>query len=291
MKRILLLMGVLVLSIGILAACGDDDDDNGDDAGSVVSEVATEVGGATDETATMAMTESDDDEGTSTEASETGTETSGTGTEASGTGTEASGTEASSTGTATDDDDDDDDGTSTEASGTSTEASGTGTESSGTGTEASGTGTEASGTGTTGDAQTFKIDDEITIGDLTFIVRDTEDDDEVDDLTATPEAGMELLGVEIDIEGDIGDLTQLPELFQNVHLEDKSGETYDMNAEATAEMLTNMSMSSMTSGTVKVMVIFDVPDDNVDEDDLTLVGSTPDDETFRVSLDDDIDDD
>ncbi len=288
MKRILLLMGVLVLSIGILAACGDDDDDNGDDAGSVVSEVATEVGGATDETATMAMTESDDDEGTSTEASETGTETSGTGTEASGTGTEASGTEASSTGTATDDDDD---GTSTEASGTSTEASGTGTESSGTGTEASGTGTEASGTGTTGDAQTFKIDDEITIGDLTFIVRDTEDDDEVDDLTTTPEAGMELLGVEIDIEGDIGDLTQLPELFQNVHLEDKSGETYDMNAEATAEMLTNMSMSSMTSGTVKVMVIFDVPDDNVDEDDLTLVGSTPDDETFRVSLDDDIDDD
>lgn len=288
MKRILLLMGVLVLSIGILAACGDDDDDNGDDAGSVVSEVATEVGGATDETATMAMTESDDDEGTSTEASETGTETSGTGTEASGTGTEASGTEASSTGTATDDDDD---GTSTEASGTSTEASGTGTESSGTGTEASGTGTEASGTGTTGDAQTFKIDDEITIGDLTFIVRDTEDDDEVDDLTTTPEAGMELLGVEIDIEGDIGDLTQLPELFQNVHLEDKSGETYDMNAEATAEMLTNMSMSSMTSGTVKVMVIFDVPDDDVDEDDLTLVGSTPDDETFRVSLDDDIDDD
>lgn len=288
MKRILLLMGVLVLSIGILAACGDDDDDNGDDAGSVVSEVATEVGGATDETATMAMTESDDDEGTSTEASETGTETSGTGTEASGTGTEASGTEASSTGTATDDDDD---GTSTEASGTSTEASGTGTESSGTGTEASGTGTEASGTGTTGDAQTFKIDDEITIGDLTFIVRDTEDDDEVDDLTTTPEAGMELLGVEIDIEGDIGDLTQLPELFQNVHLEDKSGETYDMNAEATAEMLTNMSMSTMTSGTVKVMVIFDVPDDDVDEDDLTLVGSTPDDETFRVSLDDDIDDD
>lgn len=268
MKRIFLIMGVLVLSIGLLAACGGDDDD--DDTGAAetsVGEVSTEVGGAATEAG---------EEMTGTEAESTGTEAEGTGTMAEGTGTEAE--------------------------GTGTMAEGTGTMAEGTGTEAEGTGTEAEGTGTMGEGETYAIGDPITVSDdLTITVEGT--NDSVDTSVATPEEGMTFLGVEVSIEGDVsGMMADMPSTLQNLALEDASGETYDLNMEATAEMAKNMvpdiggdaaatgtesDATGDATGTegegTTITLVFEVPED-VMPSDLTLTGETEDGEMFSVPL-------
>lgn len=278
-------VGVLLLAGVLLAACGDDDDgddaDLGADSGTPTVTVpdvdVTTTDDAGDETT---ATEADTDvttteEATEPEGVETPTEEDGTPTEdedrVAGTPTEddavGTPTENDETGTPTEDD----------ATGTAADDDATGTvgigESTPTESDADTTPTEADGTAT---------DDDVT-GDTAEIGETIEGDgfmitvDSIEPFAGLPgvlepESGNQYLAVTMTIENTGTDPLPLLRALSSLHIEDDSGERYDVDLMASAVLLFNNEGFSDTqldsNAEVTGSAGFQVPED---ADDLVLV--------------------
>lgn len=317
------IFGILLLAGVLLAACGDDDDD--DDTGADLDttptiEMTSPAGGAgtetmpADSTATMAddmtgeatepegdMTETEDDASTTEEedGSATAGDSEGTATEdmTDGTATEGmdddgTATEDMDDGTATESDDDD--GTATEDDDMTATEEDDDTDGTATADDSDATGTESDdedGTATADDdaagGDSAELGDTIELEGFSLTVESAE---AFVGLPGVFEAdtGNELIALTLTIEntGDADELSVLRAL-SSMHLEDGSGERYDVDLVATAILLFNqegIGETQIQSGEeVTGKVGFQIPEDT---EELTLVIEDDAGESTEIDLTD-----
>ena len=301
------ILGVALLAGLLLAACGDDDDDDdadvldptsvieatspsGDEDAETTPEEATPTtadGEATESEDGMTATEDDAATTEEVDGSPTAGDVSGTATEEMDAGTA---TEDMAEGTATEEEDDatateaDDDVTATEE-----EDDGTATADDSDATPTEDDETDATATEETGDGDTAELGDTVELDGFSITV------EAVEPFAGLPgffeaEEGNELLGVMLTVENtDDADELSVLRALSTLHLEDDTGERYDVDLVATAILLFDqqgiMETQIEAGGEVTGAVGFQVP---ADAEGLMLVIESDEGQSTMIDLSDEL---